>query len=139
MVGLYLLEEITTANIGLTKPLTGLYRDDGLTCVRDRVRMDPIVKDLVAFFKKHGLELSDIKHSLKQVDFLDLTLNLESSEYEPFRKKDNLPSYVHKGSNHPPSLTANIPKMIERMISNHSSHLPKAQRHLLRCSKKKWL
>ena len=62
MVGLYLLEEITTANIGLTKPLTGLYRDDGLTCVRDRVRMDPIVKDLVAFFKKHGLELSDIKH-----------------------------------------------------------------------------
>ena len=67
------------------------------------------------------LAFCDIRHSLKQVDFLDITLNLESSEYEPFRKKDNLPVYVHKGSNHPPNLTANIPKMIERMISDNSS------------------
>ena len=129
LVGLFLLEEIITANIGITKPLCGLYRDDGLACVRDRVRINPIIEDLVAIFKKHGLDLSDIRHSLKQVDFLDITLNLESSEYEPFRKKDNLPVYVHKGSNHPPSLTANIPKMIERMISDHSSTEAIFQKH----------
>ena len=120
LVGLYLLEEIIKANIGLRRELLGLYRDDGLAMVRDRERIDPLVKALHGIFKRHSLSIK-IKHSLKSVDFLDLTLHLQSGEYEPFRKEDNIPIYVNRGSNHPPNITNHIPRMIEKMVSDNSS------------------
>ena len=120
LVGLFLLEEVIKANIGLRRELLGLYRDDGLALVRDRERIDPLVKALHEIFNRHSLRIK-IKHSLKSVDFLDLTLHLQSGEYEPFRKEDNVPIYVNKGSNHPPNITNHIPRMIEKMVSDNSS------------------
>ena len=120
LVGLFLLEEIIKANIGLRREFLGLYRDDGLAVVRDRERIDPLVKALHGIVKRHSLGIK-IKHSLKSVDFLDLTLHLQSGEYEPFRKEDNIPTYINRGSNHPPNVTNHIPRMIEKMVSGNSS------------------
>ena len=128
LVGLCLLKEIIKANIGLRREFLGLYRDDGLAVVRDRERIDPLVKALHGIFKQNSLGIK-IKHSLKSVDFLDLTLHLQSGEYEPFRKKDNNPIYVNKGSNHPPNITNQIPRMIEKMVSDNSSSEAIFNRH----------
>ena len=38
-----------------------------------------------------------------ETDFLDVTLNLETFEYKPYRKPGDTPLYIHVHSNHPPS------------------------------------
>ena len=39
LVGLFLLDEIIRADIGLKKPFLGIYRDDGLAVVRTSIRV----------------------------------------------------------------------------------------------------
>ena len=55
------------------------------------------------------------------VQFLDVELDLKNESYKPFTKPDDVPLYVHKFSNHPPSITKNIPAAINRRISALSS------------------
>jgi len=55
------------------------------------------------------------------VNFLDVTLDLKSGKYYPYTKEGNIPVYVHKKSNHPPSILKNIPKSINRRLSEISS------------------
>ena len=56
-----------------------------------------------------------------QVDFLDVTLNLENCTFRPFIKPGDKPLYVHSKSNHPPSIIKNIPKGINKRLSKISS------------------
>ena len=56
------------------------------------------------------------------VQFLDVELNLENNTYKPSLKPNDVPSYVHKNSNHPPSVIRNIPEAINRRISALSSN-----------------
>ena len=56
------------------------------------------------------------------VQFLDVELNLEDNTYKPFIKPNDVPSYVHRNSNHPPSVLKNIPAAINRRISALSSN-----------------
>ena len=122
LVGLYILEEIIRANIGLTRSNVGIYRDDGLAVTEARDRTgQKMVQRLHQIFQEHDLKLSKCVHGMKSVDFLDLTFHLETQTYEPFRKDGNQPIYIHKQSNHPSNITRNIPQMIEKMISNNSS------------------
>ena len=56
------------------------------------------------------------------VNFLDVTLNLNSGHYAPYNKPGNTPLYVHASSNHPPNIINNIPKMINTRLSHISSN-----------------
>ena len=55
------------------------------------------------------------------MDFLDVNLRSDGS-FRPFGKADQITSYVHRLSNHPPSITKNLPAMIERRLNDISSN-----------------
>ena len=63
-----------------------------------------------------------MSHSKPKVNFLDLTLNLAEGTFEPYRKEGNVPLYINKDSNHPPSIIKALPKMIAKMYSDNCSN-----------------
>ena len=83
LVGLFLLNEVRE---NITELNFGLYRDDGLGCHRARMpvsKMEKIRKDLFELFKKHGLKITIEPPNLTQVNFLDVTLDLEREIFKP--------------------------------------------------------
>ena len=54
--------------------------------------------------------------------FFDVTFNLSNATYRPFCKSNNGITYIHKESNHPPSILRQIPLSIESRLSKHSSN-----------------
>ena len=54
----------------------------------------------------------------KTVDFLDVTFDLDNNVYKPFRKENSKPTYINKHSNHPPSILKQLPKSLEKRISD---------------------
>ena len=62
-----------------------------------------------------------VEANLSRVNFLDVTLDLKSGKHSPYTKEGNIPLYVHKQSNHPPSILRNIPESINKRLSEISS------------------
>ena len=62
-----------------------------------------------------------IEANKKVVNYLDTTLDLNQLSYRPFKKPNDTPIYVNAKSNHPPSVLRNIPKGINRRISDLSA------------------
>ena len=56
--------------------------------------------------------------NLKPVDFLDFRLDLVNNTYQPYRKPNNEPVYIHKQSNLPPNILKEFPKSINKRISD---------------------
>ena len=100
----------------------GLYRDDGLGVVRGFSGPDTerLRKNVVRIFKNCGLNITS-KANLKIVDYLDVTFDLQTNSYKPYRKPDNLPVYLHKDSNHPPTILKELPNSIAKRLSDLSS------------------
>ena len=73
-------------------------------------------------FKDCGLSIV-IKRNLKSEDFLDVTFDLLNEIYKPYRKPNNKPLYINKHSNHPPNILKQLPKAIEKRISETSSNI----------------
>ena len=71
-------------------------------------------------FKTAGLNTT-IQAGLSIVNFLDVGLNLNNGTDEPYRKPDNAPLYINKKSNHPPVVLKQLPKSINKRISDISS------------------
>ena len=119
IVGLYLLSKIHKI---IPISYIGLYRDDGLAVIPNAngPKLDRIRKDLIKCFKEENLQITTIIN-LPEVDFLDVHLNLKAGSFKPFRKENDQPQYVHCDSNHPKSITKNIPEMIGKRISGLSS------------------
>ena len=118
LVGLYILSKLKS----IIKPEEmGLYRDDGLAAITgaNGPKMDKIRKDMHKIFKDMGLKITVITNKTT-VDFLDVTLDLKSNIYKPYKKTNNQLLYVHSQSNHPPSIKKNIPLMINKRLSNIS-------------------
>ena len=55
------------------------------------------------------------------VDFLDVTLDLERDKFSPYMKTNNILEYVNVKSNHPPSITKNIPESVNKRLNNLSA------------------
>ena len=118
LVGLYLLnllkEHINNENIGL-------YRDDGLAILENS--SDPyaekIRKQIIKVFHGQNLQITT-DTNLTQINFLDVTLDLKTGKYWPYRKPNNQPLYIHKSSNHPPIIKNQLPTMINKRISQLS-------------------
>ena len=62
-------------------------------------------------------------HNLKSVDFLGIMFDLVSEIYKPYCKPNNKPLYINKHSNHPPNILKQLPKSIEKRISETSSNI----------------
>ena len=94
----------------------GLYRDDGLASGSQTPRqLDIIKKKLCKIFKDNELSIT-IQANLKVVNFLDLTLDLNSGLYKTFMKPNDIPVYVNVKSNHPPSILKNIPAAVNKRL-----------------------
>ena len=115
LVGLFLLDTIKKECEGLE---LGLYRDDGLGTTKklSGPQSEKLRKKLFQIFKLCGLRIT-LNCNLAQVDFLDVTFNLHSEKYWPYRKPNNAPLYIHKESNHPPTIIKQLPEMIENRVS----------------------
>ena len=115
---LYLLNKI--------KPLVGtsnieLYRDDGLPVVHkaNGSKLDRLRKDIISLFM--GVRLSiTIDTNATRTNFLDISFNLNTEKYFPFRKPNNTPLYIHSKSNHPSSIIKQFPSMTDKRILNLS-------------------
>ena len=82
---------------------------------------DPIRKDVIRSFGELGLRIT-IQTNLKVADFLDVTLNLNTESYYPYRKPNDRPVCIHCQSNHPPNIIKNIPASISRRLTDISSN-----------------
>ena len=118
LVGLFLLDQLKHMDMSI-----GLYRDDGLgvVCNKTARQVDQMKKEICRIFRDNNLRAT-IEANLKTIDFLDITMNLEANEYQPFMKPNNTPLYVNRYSNHPPAITKNIPESVNRRLSSISSN-----------------
>ena len=118
LVGLYLLDRLSQLT---GKCNIGLYRDDGLSVIRSQSarRFDRLRKDITELFKSEGLSIT-IETNLQVTDFLDVTFDLTNGKYYPYRKPNNDPLYINAQSNHPASITKELPNMIARRVSDLS-------------------
>ena len=127
LVGLYLLNLLTNE---FGKNNIGLYRDHGLSCFQNISGLDSekIKNKMCKIFTENGLNIT-VECNLVITDFLDVTFDLKSGTYYPYRKKNNKILYIHKQSNHQPSIMKQIPPMISKQasdISCDSDHFNKA-------------
>ena len=95
----------------------GLYRDDGLAVTNLSPRLAELEKQkLCKIFKKNGFNITS-NANVKNVNFLDIQLDLNANTYRPCMKPNSTPVYVSKEINHPSSILKNIPKsVIKRLI-----------------------
>ena len=117
-VGLYLLDKLSTI---IKKDSVGLYRDDGLAVIENAngPLLDRLRKKIIALFKDEELSIT-IETNLSVTDFLDVTLDLSRGKYYPYRKPNDKPLYINASSNHPPTILKQLPRMINRRISDLS-------------------
>ena len=127
-VGLFLLDQVRKNIPDLN---FGLYRDDGLATFNNMSgrQQEQMKQKLHRIFNHHGLKIT-IETNLTTTNFLDVTFNLRSGSYKPFRKPNDRPLYVNTKSNHPPNVIKEIPKSINnrlRKISSTKDHFDEAK------------
>ena len=118
IVGLYMLDRLKRH---IDHRYIGLYRDDGLAIIphANGPMLEKLKKQITATFKAEGLRIT-VEASAAEVDFLDVTLNLENGKYRPYRKPNDRPLYINTKSNHPPTIIRQLPKMINQRLSSIS-------------------
>ena len=117
LVGCYLLSQLKQ----LPGIEIGLCRDDGLAVLNQTPReIERAKKDICQIFARNNLKIT-IEANKKVVNFLDVTLDLNTGKFKPYTKPMSTPLYVHSQSNHPPNIIRNIPAAINRRLSSISS------------------
>ena len=116
LVGTYMLNLLSKK---YNKNDFGLYRDDGLAVLKNKSgpQSEQIKKNIQKIFKEHGL---DIQCNMKVVDYVDVNINLNGVTYKPYIKPNSEIKYIHKNSNHLPSVIQQIPLSIESRLSTLS-------------------
>ena len=72
-------------------------------------------------FKNNGLDII-MDYNMNIINYLDITFNLNDGTDLPYQKPDNIIQYIHAVSNHPPNIISEIPKTIEKHLSQLSSN-----------------
>ena len=117
LVGLFLLSQLTHLDANV-----GLYRDDGLTTwTKSPKQVEAIKKEMCKIFKHNSLQIT-IEANKKVLDFLDITLNLRTAIYKPYKKSNSNLTYIQKQSNHPLSIIENLPKSLNKRLSTNSKN-----------------
>ena len=107
----------------------GLYKDDGLAILEatSGPETDQIRKKIEKLFKDHNLHITT-ELGLFQTDFLDVTFNLKSGKYWPYRKPNDQPLYINAGSHHLPKITKQLPNMLSKRLSEISGNREKFEK-----------
>ena len=118
-IGIYIMTKLQKV---FQKDDARLYRDDGLGVMKELPgpEMERKRKQIIKIFKKLRLSIT-IKMNLHVVDFLNVQFNLKTNSYKAYMKPNTEPVYINKNSNHPPQVLKELPKTIEKRISNISS------------------
>ena len=117
LVGLFLLSQIT---LKIDKKFVGLYRDDGLSALDvTGPQAEKLKKQITTICKKHGFGIT-VEKLTPQTDFLEVTLNLHTGKFWPYRKPNDVPLYVNSKSNHPPCIIKHLPSSINSRVSSVS-------------------
>ena len=91
LVGQFLLSQLTHLDVNV-----GLYRDDGLAiCTKTPKQVEAIKKEMCKLFKHNSLQIT-IEANKKVVDFLEITLDMRTAIYKPYKKPNCNLTYVHK-------------------------------------------
>ena len=119
LIGIYIQSLLT--NI-LSKDNMGLYRDDGLFILRkiNKQQTDRVRKKIISIFKNIDFKI-EIVTNLTEVDFLDVTFNLENNTYRPYKKPNHKLIYIDVSSNHPPQIKKQLTKIMSDRLSRNSS------------------
>ena len=120
LVGLFILNKLA---IKFGKDNIGLYRDDGLILLSGTGKRsaDNARKLLHCIFHQIGLKITaEVNNQI--VNYLDVTLNLQTGRHSAYRKPNNDPLYIDSRSNHPPSIIKHVPNSINKRISSLSSN-----------------
>ena len=80
---------------------------------------DKIRKHFSETFNELGLKIT-VQTNLKRVNFLDITLDLNSGKYRLHRKPENPPLYINAKSNHPPTIISQLPHSVGSKIARLS-------------------
>ena len=112
---------IKNNNSNLFDVTMGSY-DGDLAIIKNRSArlIDKTRKELHKIFEQFGLKIT-AESNLHVVNFLDVTFDLSTGKYKPYRKPNDDPLYTHKHSNHPPSILRQLPASINKRISTLSS------------------
>ena len=130
LVGLFLLSQLTNLDVNV-----GLYRDDGLaTCTKSPKQVEAIKKEMCKIFKHNSFQIT-IEANKNVVDFLEKTLDLRTAIYKPYKKPNSNLSYIHKQSNHPPSIIKDLPKSIKNAYLPILKMLRYSMKHALHTQK----
>ena len=78
--------------------------------------MDPARKNVIKIFKEVGFKI-EIQTHLKIVNFLDVTFNLASGTYRPYKKANESLLYINTS----PQVIKQLPISISEPLSNNSS------------------
>ena len=79
-------------------------------------------KKLRNIFRTYSVKIIVIvKCNLKIVDYLDVTLNLSDGLDKLFHKPNSEINYIHRESNHPPSIIKQSPLSVESLLFKLSS------------------
>ena len=116
LVGIYILNLINTKFPDLD---FGIYRDDGLGCYETMPGHDisTMEKEIHKLFKSINLKI-DLKLNQTQVNFLDVTMNIETNKFWPYRKPNSEILYINKNSNHPDNIKKELPKMVNKRLND---------------------
>ena len=79
--------------------------------------MDKRRKTIIKIFKDIGFSIN-VKRNLKEMDFLDVTLNLQNGTYSPYKKPNDKLLYIYSWSNH----QIQLPNSISERLSKNSSN-----------------
>ena len=87
---------------------------------KENIMADKTRKELHKAFEQFGLKIT-AESNLHVVHFLDVTFDLSTGKYKPYRKPNDDPLYINKHSNHPSSILRQLPTSINKRISTLSS------------------
>ena len=85
-------------------------------------------KKICKIFKDNSLNITT-ETNLQITEYLDVMFNLKTGKYHLFSKQNNSLQYIHKKSNHQPSIIKRVPSVISKWLSDISSdkeHFDKA-------------
>ena len=99
----------------------GLFKDNGVVAINNAngPKLDKIIENIITLFKKEQFSIM-VKTNLIETDFLDITFNLSKKKYFLFWKADDTPLYINAFSNDPHTIIKQLPKMINKRISDLS-------------------
>ena len=98
-----------------------MFRDDGFAAIKSTSGpiLDKMKKNSIAVFRQEGFTMT-IDINLIETKFLDVTFNLATSKFFPFKKPYNVPLYINVKSNHPSTIIKCLPKVISKRLSELS-------------------